>query len=139
MASLARFHFGPVTLRQEGLSTTGSFDAGIGGDRDLERRHYPSVCFVPRCYLAARIANFGKGTSDARSFQPVNTFLETFLDQLTESIGIVLNTIEATMRTEGLPSLVAHARATMSGSIGASAPASAYQCEKIERGSLTCR
>ena len=25
-----------------------------------------------------------------------------FLDQLTESIGIVLNTIEATMRTEGL-------------------------------------
>ena len=36
------------------------------------------------------------------SFDRFNPTHETFLDQLTESIGIVLNTIEANMRTEDL-------------------------------------
>ena len=43
-----------------------------------------------------------KAVSSWRSFDRFNPTHETFLDQLTESIGIVLNTIEANMRTEDL-------------------------------------
>ncbi len=43
-----------------------------------------------------------KGVLELASFEHFNPTHEAFLDQLTESIGIVLNTIEANMRTEGL-------------------------------------
>src|SRR5678816_403445 len=43
-----------------------------------------------------------KAVMELASFERFNPTHETFLDQLTESIGIVLNTIEANMRTEDL-------------------------------------
>jgi len=43
-----------------------------------------------------------KGVIELASFERFNPTHEVFLDQLTESIGIVLNTIEANMRTEDL-------------------------------------
>src|SRR5262249_26952277 len=43
-----------------------------------------------------------KAVIELASLAPFNPSHLLFLDQLTESIGIVLNTIEATMRTEGL-------------------------------------
>jgi HAMP domain-containing protein/signal transduction histidine kinase/DNA-binding response OmpR family regulator len=43
-----------------------------------------------------------KAVIELASFSEFNETHQTFLDQLMESIGIVLNTIAATMRTEGL-------------------------------------
>ena len=43
-----------------------------------------------------------KGVIELASFERFNPTHQAFLDQLTESIGIVLNTIEANMRTEDL-------------------------------------
>ncbi|MDB6172551.1 MAG: diguanylate cyclase, partial [Chthoniobacteraceae bacterium] len=43
-----------------------------------------------------------KAVMELSSFDRFNSTHQTFLDQLTESIGIVLNTIEANMRTEDL-------------------------------------
>src|SRR5262249_40796688 len=43
-----------------------------------------------------------KGVLELASFEGFNPTHQAFLDQLTESIGIVLNTIEANMRTEDL-------------------------------------
>ena len=43
-----------------------------------------------------------KGVLELASFEGFNATHHALLDQLTESIGIVLNTIEANMRTEGL-------------------------------------
>ena len=43
-----------------------------------------------------------KAVIELASFHPFNEIHIAFLDQLTESIGIVLNTIEANMRTESL-------------------------------------
>jgi len=43
-----------------------------------------------------------KGVLELASFEGFNPSHKAFLDQLTESIGIVLNTIEANMRTEDL-------------------------------------
>ncbi len=43
-----------------------------------------------------------RGVLELASFERFNPTHEAFLDQLTESIGIVINTIEANMRTEGL-------------------------------------
>ncbi len=43
-----------------------------------------------------------KGVLELASFEGFNPSHQALLDQLTESIGIVLNTIEANMRTEGL-------------------------------------
>ena len=43
-----------------------------------------------------------KAVVELASFQPFNDNHLTFLDQLTESIGIVLNSIQANMRTEAL-------------------------------------
>jgi len=43
-----------------------------------------------------------KAVMELASFEKFSTTHQTFLDQLTESIGIVLNTIEANMRTENL-------------------------------------
>ena len=43
-----------------------------------------------------------KAVIELASFKEFTSTHLTFLSQLTESIGIVLNTIEATMRTEGL-------------------------------------
>jgi HAMP domain-containing protein/signal transduction histidine kinase/CheY-like chemotaxis protein len=43
-----------------------------------------------------------KGVLELASFERFNPTHQVFLDELTESIGIVLNTIEANMRTEGL-------------------------------------
>src|SRR5262249_47088155 len=43
-----------------------------------------------------------KAVIELASLQPFTTTHTTFLEQLTQSIGVVLNTIEANMRTEGL-------------------------------------
>ena len=43
-----------------------------------------------------------KAVIELASLRPFNVTHLTFLEQLTQSIGVVLNTIEATMRTEGL-------------------------------------
>jgi HAMP domain-containing protein/signal transduction histidine kinase/CheY-like chemotaxis protein len=43
-----------------------------------------------------------KGVLELASFETFNPTHQAFLDQLTESIGIVINTIEANMRTEDL-------------------------------------
>lgn len=43
-----------------------------------------------------------KAVIELASFERFSSTHQTFLDQLTDSIGIVLNTIEANMRTEGL-------------------------------------
>ncbi len=43
-----------------------------------------------------------KAVIELASLQPFSVTHLTFLEQLTQSIGVVLNTIEATMRTEGL-------------------------------------
>ena len=43
-----------------------------------------------------------RGVMELASFSPFSQAHEVFLDQLTESIGIVLNTIEASTRTEDL-------------------------------------
>ena len=43
-----------------------------------------------------------KAVMELASFDRFSATHETFLDQLTESIGIVINTIEANMRTEDL-------------------------------------
>ncbi len=43
-----------------------------------------------------------KGVIELASFENFNTTHQTFLGQLTESLGIVLNTLEANMRTESL-------------------------------------
>ena len=43
-----------------------------------------------------------KAVIELASLTPFSVTHVTFLDQLTQSIGVVLNTIEATMRTEGL-------------------------------------
>ena len=43
-----------------------------------------------------------KAVLELASFDPFNASDHALLDQLTESIGIVINTIEANMRTEGL-------------------------------------
>src|SRR6185437_10516463 len=43
-----------------------------------------------------------KAVIELASFSEFNETHQSFLDQLMESVGIVLNTIAATMRTEGL-------------------------------------
>src|SRR3546814_1309400 len=45
-----------------------------------------------------------KAVIELASFNEFNETHQNFLDQLMESVGIVLNTIAATMRTEGLRS-----------------------------------
>jgi HAMP domain-containing protein/signal transduction histidine kinase/DNA-binding response OmpR family regulator len=58
----------------------------------------------PRSILILPIVFEGqvKGVIELGSFDSFNPTHQAFLDQLTESIGIVLNTIEANMRTEDL-------------------------------------
>src|SRR5947207_13802749 len=58
----------------------------------------------PRAILVLPIVFEGqvKGVLELASFDGFNPTHQAFLDQLTESIGIVLNTIEANMRTEDL-------------------------------------
>ncbi|MDQ3330275.1 MAG: response regulator, partial [Planctomycetota bacterium] len=58
----------------------------------------------PRSVMVLPLAFEGqvKGVLELASFQGFNPTHEALLDQLTESMGIVLNTIEANMRTEGL-------------------------------------
>ncbi len=58
----------------------------------------------PRSIMVLPLAFEGqvKGVLELASFQGFNPTHEALLDQLTESMGIVLNTIEANMRTEGL-------------------------------------
>ncbi|GLQ88801.1 HAMP domain-containing protein [Dyella flagellata] len=52
--------------------------------------------------LPALFENDVKAVIELASFSRFNETHQSFLDQLMESIGIVLNTIAATMRTEGL-------------------------------------
>ena len=47
-------------------------------------------------------AEYGDRVIELASFNEFNETHQSFLDQLMESVGIVLNTIAATMRTEGL-------------------------------------
>src|SRR5262249_31354131 len=58
----------------------------------------------PRSILVLPVVFEGavKGVLELASFETFNPTHQAFLDQLTESIGIVLNTIEANMRTEDL-------------------------------------
>src|SRR5262249_14897934 len=59
---------------------------------------------VPRNVIVLPVLFEGqvKAVIELASLTPFTQTHLTFLTQLTESIGIVLNTIEATMRTEGL-------------------------------------
>src|SRR5205085_6887012 len=58
----------------------------------------------PRSVLVLPIIFEGqvKGVLELASFDRFSSTHQAFLDQLTESIGIVINTIEANMRTEDL-------------------------------------
>jgi signal transduction histidine kinase/CheY-like chemotaxis protein/HAMP domain-containing protein len=58
----------------------------------------------PRMILVLPIVFEGnvKGVLELASFEGFGQTHQAFLEQLTESIGIVINTIEANMRTEGL-------------------------------------
>src|SRR6185295_17208520 len=58
----------------------------------------------PRSVLVLPLIYEGqvRGVLELASFEGFNPTHQAFLDQLTESIGIVLNTIEANMRTEDL-------------------------------------
>jgi signal transduction histidine kinase/DNA-binding response OmpR family regulator/HAMP domain-containing protein len=58
----------------------------------------------PRSILVLPVVFEGqvKGVLELASFEGFNPTHQAFLDQLTESIGIVINTIEANMRTEDL-------------------------------------
>jgi CheY-like chemotaxis protein/HAMP domain-containing protein len=58
----------------------------------------------PRSVLVLPLVFEGqvKGVLELASLEGFNPTHQAFLEQLTESIGIVLNTIEANMRTEGL-------------------------------------
>jgi signal transduction histidine kinase/HAMP domain-containing protein/CheY-like chemotaxis protein len=59
---------------------------------------------APRSVLVLPLVFEGqvKGVLELASFEGFNPTHQAFLEQLTESIGIVLNTIEANMRTEDL-------------------------------------
>ena len=59
---------------------------------------------APRSVLVLPLIYEGqvRGVLELASFEGFNPTHQDFLDQLTESIGIVLNTIEANMRTEDL-------------------------------------
>jgi HAMP domain-containing protein/signal transduction histidine kinase/CheY-like chemotaxis protein len=59
---------------------------------------------VPQSIMVLPVVFEGvvKGVLELASFDRFNPTHEAFLDQLTESIGIVLNTIQANMRTEDL-------------------------------------
>jgi signal transduction histidine kinase/HAMP domain-containing protein/response regulator RpfG family c-di-GMP phosphodiesterase len=61
-------------------------------------------CGVPRSILVLPLIFEGqvKGVLELASFEGFNPTHQAFLEQLTESISIVLNTIEANMRTENL-------------------------------------
>src|SRR3546814_11672157 len=52
--------------------------------------------------LPARYEGEVKAVLGVASFSSFNETHQSFLDQLMESVGIVLNTLAATMRTEGL-------------------------------------
>src|SRR5262249_58841185 len=58
----------------------------------------------PRTILVLPVVFEGrvKGVLELASFDTFGSTHQDFLEQLTESIGIVLHTIEANMRTEGL-------------------------------------
>ncbi|HVW70906.1 MAG TPA: response regulator [Steroidobacteraceae bacterium] len=62
-----------------------------------------SVC-APRDILVLPIVFEGqvKGVLELASLERFSTTHQVFLDQLTESIGVVINTMEANMRTENL-------------------------------------
>ena len=53
-------------------------------------------------YCPLLFEGHAKAVIELASLRPFTSTNLTFLDQLTTSIGVVLNTIEATMRTEGL-------------------------------------
>ncbi|MBL8799788.1 MAG: HAMP domain-containing protein, partial [Planctomycetia bacterium] len=103
---------------QSVLGETVGLGEGLVGQCALEKQkihvtNVPSDYFriasglgdaVPRNILVLPIIFEGqvKGVLELASFDRFNPTHQAFLDQLTESIGIVLNTIEANMRTEDL-------------------------------------
>ena len=103
---------------REGLGKRIAMGQGIAGQCALEKRKM-ILDNVPQEYLriSSGLGDAGprsiivlplvfegqvKGVLELASFEGFNPTHHALLDQLTESIGIVLNTIEANMRTEGL-------------------------------------
>jgi signal transduction histidine kinase/HAMP domain-containing protein len=103
---------------QETLGKRVSLGQGILGQCALERRKIildnPPDTYLrvssglgaapPRSVMVLPLIfeNQVKGVLELASFEGFNATHHALLEQLTESIGIVLNTIEANMRTEGL-------------------------------------
>jgi signal transduction histidine kinase/CheY-like chemotaxis protein/HAMP domain-containing protein len=103
---------------QETLGKRVSLGQGILGQCVLERRKIildnPPSTYLrvssglgeapPRSVMVLPLIFEGqvKGVLELASFEGFNPTHHALLEQLTESIGIVLNTIEANMRTEGL-------------------------------------
>jgi signal transduction histidine kinase/CheY-like chemotaxis protein len=91
---------------------SGSGRASSANARWKNPRSCSTICRVtsglggasPRSLLVLPLIFEGqvKGVLELASFEGFNPSHQALLDQLTESIGIVLHTIEANMRTEGL-------------------------------------
>jgi HAMP domain-containing protein/signal transduction histidine kinase/CheY-like chemotaxis protein len=104
--------------QREQLSTRFSMREGLVGQCAFEKRRI-LLTNVPGDYIQISSGLGGapplnllvlpvlferdiKGVLELASFEAFSETHQTFLNQLTESIGIVLNTIAANMRTEGL-------------------------------------
>ena len=95
-----------------------NFGTGLVGQCAIDKKkirvdeipqHYAKISSaiggaIPRSVLVLPILFEGevRGVMELSSFSPFSELHELLLDQLTESFGIVLHTIEANMRTEGL-------------------------------------
>jgi len=112
------FQAGYAYKQRRGLSTEIALGEGLVGQCALEKKRIV-VTSVPRDYIRIN-SGLGEGSPanlvvlpvlfegevraviELASFQPFSATHIDFLDQLAESIGIVLNTIEANSRTEDL-------------------------------------
>ena len=113
---LASYAYGRPADARQARSTLGE---GLVGQCALEKRedpaHQRAARLLPHrlrpaarrrrstswCCRSSSKAQV-QGVLELASFERFNPTHQAFLDQLTESIGIVLNTIEANMRTEDL-------------------------------------
>ena len=80
-----------ILLAERAAATTCTIFSGLGASP-------PQNIFVLPIIFEGQV----KGVLELASFERFSPTHEQFLDQLTESIGIVINTIEANMRTEDL-------------------------------------
>jgi signal transduction histidine kinase/HAMP domain-containing protein/DNA-binding response OmpR family regulator len=113
-----RLHASYAYRERKGLSTTFRLGEGVVGQCALEKerillnnvpRDYVQIssglgAAVPLNIIVLPVLFEGevKAVIELASFERFSPVHQDFLDQLTESIGIVLNTIEANMRTEEL-------------------------------------